>query len=142
MPSILTLEKIRSASAPSSSPTTSTSRSAVASARHSSGRTGAGKTTLFGINPRQRSRPTPARVVLEGHDVNPHEALSTAAASVWRARSRFPQPFGGMTVFENLVVGRGVRGGRSERDGLLPAAAGLLEQLRPVRQGQPRAGSP
>src|SRR6478736_1072422 len=66
------------------------------------GPNGAGKTTLFGIIS-GTTRPDAGRVRFGDADITalPPERRCTAGI----ARSfQIPQPFGGMTVFENLVV--------------------------------------
>ena len=57
------------------------------------------------------------------------------------ARSfQIPQPFGGMTVFENLVVAAAFGGGRSERE-VYAGCAGLLERCGLADKANRRAGS-
>ena len=78
------------------------------------GPNGAGKTTLFGIASGTVA-PDGGRVIFAGADI-------TALAPERRCRLgmartfQIPQPFGGMTVFENVVVAAAFGGGRSERD--------------------------
>src|SRR5215471_4565174 len=78
------------------------------------GPNGAGKTTLFGIAC-GAVRPDAGRVIFAGTDI-------TALAPERRCRMgigrsfQIPQPFTGMTVFENLVVAAAFGGGRRERD--------------------------
>jgi branched-chain amino acid transport system ATP-binding protein len=78
------------------------------------GPNGAGKTTLFGIAAGTVA-PDAGRVLFAGADV-------TRLAPERRCRSglarsfQIPLPFGGMTVFENVVVAAAFGGGRSERD--------------------------
>ena len=78
------------------------------------GPNGAGKTTLFGIASGTVA-PDRGRVIFAGTDV-------TALAPERRCRLgmartfQIPQPFGGMTVFENVVTAAAFGGGRSERD--------------------------
>ncbi len=76
------------------------------------GPNGAGKTTLFGIITGMVP-PDAGRVMYEGRDVT---ALSPARrCTMGIARSfQIPQPFGGMTVFENLVVAAAFGGGHRE----------------------------
>src|SRR5438874_8331208 len=89
------------------------------------GPNGAGKTTLFGIATGTVA-PDAGRVLLAGHDIT---ALSPARrCTLGIARSfQIPQPFGGMTVFENLVVAAAFGGGQRERD-VYGRCAELLEQ--------------
>jgi branched-chain amino acid transport system ATP-binding protein len=78
------------------------------------GPNGAGKTTLFGIASGTVA-PDRGRVIFAGADV-------TALAPERRCRLgmartfQIPQPFGAMTVFENVVTAAAFGGGRSERD--------------------------
>ena len=66
------------------------------------GPNGAGKTTLFGIAT-GTVRPDGGRVLFKGEDI-------TSLPPEWRCRKglartfQIPQPFAGMTVFENVVV--------------------------------------
>jgi branched-chain amino acid transport system ATP-binding protein len=78
------------------------------------GPNGAGKTTLFAIASGTVA-PDRGRVIFSGTDV-------TALAPERRCRLgmartfQIPQPFGAMTVFENVVTAAAFGGGRSERD--------------------------
>jgi branched-chain amino acid transport system ATP-binding protein len=76
------------------------------------GPNGAGKTTLFGIAT-GTVPPDSGRVLFAGEDVT---ALSPERrCRKGMARSfQIPQPFGGMTVFENLVVAAAFGSGASE----------------------------
>jgi branched-chain amino acid transport system ATP-binding protein len=78
------------------------------------GPNGAGKTTLFGIMTGTIA-PDAGRVVFAGADVTrlppPQRCVLGMARSF-----QIPQPFGGMTVFENLVVAAAFGDGRRERD--------------------------
>jgi branched-chain amino acid transport system ATP-binding protein len=57
------------------------------------------------------------------------------------ARSfQIPQPFGGMTVFENLVVAAAFGGGRSERE-VYAGCAGLLDRCGLAGKANRRAGT-
>jgi branched-chain amino acid transport system ATP-binding protein len=79
------------------------------------GPNGAGKTTLFGIMTGTIA-PDAGRVVFAGADVTrlppPQRCVLGMARSF-----QIPQPFGGMTVFENLVVAAAFGDRRRERDG-------------------------
>jgi branched-chain amino acid transport system ATP-binding protein len=78
------------------------------------GPNGAGKTTLFGIATGTVA-PDAGRVLLAGADVT--RLTPERRCRLGLARSfQVPQPFGGMTVFENVVVAAAFGGGRSERD--------------------------
>jgi branched-chain amino acid transport system ATP-binding protein len=78
------------------------------------GPNGAGKTTLFGIMTGTVT-PDAGRVVFAGADIT--HLPPPRRCVIGMARSfQIPQPFGGMTVFENLVVAAAFGGGRRERD--------------------------
>jgi ABC-type branched-subunit amino acid transport system ATPase component len=78
------------------------------------GPNGAGKTTLFGIITGTVA-PDAGRVVFEGHDVTRMKPEHRCRMGLARS-FQVPQPFGGMTVFENLLVAAAFGGGRSERE--------------------------
>jgi branched-chain amino acid transport system ATP-binding protein len=87
------------------------------------GPNGAGKTTLFGIATGAVA-PDGGRVLLAGTDVT--RMSPDRRCRLGLARSfQIPQPFGGMTVFENIVVAAAFGQGRRERD----AYASCLEIL-------------
>ena len=78
------------------------------------GPNGAGKTTLFGIIAGTIA-PNKGRVMFQGKDVT--RLGAPARCRMGMARSfQVPQPFGGMTVFENLVVAAAFARGKSERE--------------------------
>src|SRR3954447_10805259 len=66
------------------------------------GPNGAGKTTLFGIITGTVA-PDGGRVVFEGHDVTRMKPERRCRMGLARS-FQIPQPFGGMTVYENLLV--------------------------------------
>jgi branched-chain amino acid transport system ATP-binding protein len=89
------------------------------------GPNGAGKTTLFGIIT-GTVPPDAGKVVFNDHDIT--QLTPERRCQLGIARSfQVPQPFTGMTVFENLVVAAAFGGGRSERDVYADCAA-LLDR--------------
>src|SRR3979411_1829074 len=88
------------------------------------GPNGAGKSTLFGIASGS-VRPDAGRVVLAGADVTGLAPQRRWRLVIGRA-FQSPQPFHGMSVFENLVVAAAFGRSRSERD-VYPRCVELLE---------------
>jgi branched-chain amino acid transport system ATP-binding protein len=84
------------------------------------GPNGAGKTTLFGM-----LAPSSGRVMFDGHDITRMSAAERCRLGIARS-FQIPQPFGGMTVFENLVVAGAFAKGRRERD-VYDLSAQILE---------------
>jgi branched-chain amino acid transport system ATP-binding protein len=78
------------------------------------GPNGAGKTTLFGIVSGTVT-PDSGRVVYAGRDITHLPPAQRCALGIGRS-FQIPQPFSGMSVFENLVVAAAFGGGRRERD--------------------------
>jgi len=78
------------------------------------GPNGAGKTTLFGIISGTLA-PDSGRVVYQGHDITGLAPARRCAMGIGRS-FQIPLPFGGMSVFENLVVASAFGGNRRERD--------------------------
>jgi branched-chain amino acid transport system ATP-binding protein len=78
------------------------------------GPNGAGKTTLFGMITGTVA-PDSGRVLFAGEDVTRETPEHRCRRGIARS-FQIPQPFGGMTVFENLVVAAAFGGGRRERD--------------------------
>ena len=78
------------------------------------GPNGAGKTTLFGIASGAVA-PDAGRVLLDGVDVTRLPPEKRCRLGIARSY-QVPQPFSGMTVFENLVVAAAFGQGRRERD--------------------------
>jgi branched-chain amino acid transport system ATP-binding protein len=78
------------------------------------GPNGAGKTTMLNLIAGDLT-PDAGRVVFEGVDI-------TASSPAWRCRagiartSQIPRPFGGMTVFENVLVGASYGGRTPKRE--------------------------
>ena len=69
--------------------------------------------------------PDSGRVLFEGRDITRDKPEHRCRAGIARS-FQIPQPFGGMTVFENLVVAAAFGGGRRERD-VYGRCAELLE---------------
>src|SRR3954471_7306624 len=78
------------------------------------GPNGAGKTTLFGIMTGTVSADS-GRVLFEGADITTVRPARRCVMGISRS-FQVPQPFGGMTVFENLVVAAAFGDRRRERD--------------------------
>src|ERR1700722_3340809 len=87
------------------------------------GPNGAGKTTLFGIMTGTVA-PDAGTVMFAGQDVTRVAPARRCAMGIARS-FQIPQPFGGMTVFENLVVAAAFGGGQRERH----AYAGCIDIL-------------
>src|SRR5689334_9363129 len=78
------------------------------------GPNGAGKTTLFGIMTGTVAADA-GRVLLDGTDITHLPPPRRCTMGIARS-FQIPQPFGGLTVFENLVVAAAFGGGRREHD--------------------------
>jgi branched-chain amino acid transport system ATP-binding protein len=102
------------------------------------GPNGAGKTTLFGIMTGTVA-PDAGRVLFHDQDIT--HATPERRCRMGIARSfQIPQPFGGMTVFENLVVAAAFGSGRRERD-VYARCAALLDQCKLGDKANRQAGS-
>jgi branched-chain amino acid transport system ATP-binding protein len=77
------------------------------------GPNGAGKTTLLKVLS-GAERPTSGRVLLRGRDVTRTGPARRCRIGIGRAH-QVPRPFGGMTVFENVLVGAGTGGQHAPR---------------------------
>jgi branched-chain amino acid transport system ATP-binding protein len=89
------------------------------------GPNGAGKTTLFGIITGTVA-PDAGRVLFEGHDVTRTKPEHRCRMGLARS-FQIPQPFTGMTVFENVVVAAAF--GANEREAAVyDRCADLLER--------------
>ena len=101
------------------------------------GPNGAGKTTLFGIAAGNVA-PDSGRVLLAGEDIT--KASPERRCRLGLARSfQIPQPFSGMTEFENVVVAAAFGGGEREA-AVYDACAGLLERCGLAAKANQRAG--
>jgi len=78
------------------------------------GPNGAGKTTLFGMATGTVA-PDSGRILFDGQDITRLPPERRCRMGIARS-FQIPQPFGGMTVFENVVVAAAFGGGRSEHD--------------------------
>jgi len=102
------------------------------------GPNGAGKTTLFAIAS-GTVEPDSGRVTLEGNDITRFPPERRCRMGIGRS-FQIPQPFHGMTVFENLVVAAAFGGGIRERDAYQGCVA-LLEQCGLADKANRTAGS-
>ncbi len=101
------------------------------------GPNGAGKTTLFGIAAGTVS-PDSGRVVFDGEDITRLPPQRRCRKGLARA-FQIPQPFSGMTVFENVVVAAAF--GSGEREGAVyDRCATLLERCGLADKANHRAG--
>ncbi len=88
------------------------------------GPNGAGKTTMFNLIAGD-AKPDSGRVVFDGHDITRLPPSRRCRIGIGRSY-QIPQPFAGMTVFENVLVGAAFGDGRSEA-GASGAALAALE---------------
>jgi branched-chain amino acid transport system ATP-binding protein len=102
------------------------------------GPNGAGKTTLFGIAS-GTTHPDAGRVIFAGVDITRLAPERRCRMGIGRS-FQIPQPFNGMTVFENLVVAAAFGGGRSERE-VYGSCVELLGQCALADKANRRAGS-
>jgi branched-chain amino acid transport system ATP-binding protein len=102
------------------------------------GPNGAGKTTLFGMIT-GTVVPDSGQVLFDGRDISRETPERRCRAGIARS-FQIPQPFGGMTVFENLVVAAAFGGGRRERD-VYASCAELLERCGLADKANRPAGS-
>jgi branched-chain amino acid transport system ATP-binding protein len=101
------------------------------------GPNGAGKTTLFGIMTGTVA-PDGGRVTFEGRDITQMPPPRRCRLGIARS-FQIPQPFGDMTVFENLVVAAAFGAGRREREAYGPCMA-ILERCGLAAKANRRAG--
>src|ERR1700726_987391 len=102
------------------------------------GPNGAGKTTLFGIMTGTIA-PDAGRGYFEGADITPAPPPRRCIMGIARS-FQIPQPFGDMTVFENLVVAAAFGARRRERDAYKPCMD-ILAQCGLKAVANRRAGS-
>ncbi|MFY9840461.1 MAG: ABC transporter ATP-binding protein [Xanthobacteraceae bacterium] len=91
------------------------------------GPNGAGKTTLFGIISGAIA-PDSGRVLYAGNDITALPPAQRCTIGIGRS-FQIPQPFGGMSVFENLVVAATFGAGRREHDAY-ESCMSILERCR------------
>jgi branched-chain amino acid transport system ATP-binding protein len=102
------------------------------------GPNGAGKTTLFNLVT-GNVRPDTGTVAFNGRDVTHLSASARCHLGVGRSY-QVPHPFGGMTVFENVLVGATFGAGHSERAGT-PVAMEALRRTGLLAKANRLAGS-
>lgn len=102
------------------------------------GPNGAGKSTLLSLI--TGTLPVDAgRISLDGHDVTRLPAARRAAMGIGRT-FQVPRPFGGLTVFENVLVGASF-GGRAHRKQAADRAWAAIETARLTDQANTAAAS-
>jgi branched-chain amino acid transport system ATP-binding protein len=101
------------------------------------GPNGAGKTTLFGIAC-GTVRPDAGRVIFAGTDITGLAPERRCRMGIGRS-FQIPQPFTGMTVFENLVVAAAFGGGRREKE-VYPRCVELLDHCGLADKANRQAG--
>jgi branched-chain amino acid transport system ATP-binding protein len=102
------------------------------------GPNGAGKTTLFGIATGTVT-PDGGRVVYAGEDITRLPPQRRCRKGIVRS-FQIPQPFSGMTVFENVVVAAAFAGNASEAS-VYDSCAELLSRCGLADKANRRAGS-
>lgn len=102
------------------------------------GPNGAGKSTLFNLIT-GNLRADAGTVVLAGRDVTAMPARERCRAGIGRT-FQIPQPFAGLTVFENLLVAATFGAGRSEAEAT-GTCAEILEETGLARRANQPAGS-
>src|SRR5258705_7018381 len=102
------------------------------------GPNGAGKTTLFGIMPGTVA-PDAGRVLFAGEDIPRLPPPRRCVLGIARS-FQIPQPFGGMTVFENLVVAAAF-GNRQREGDVYPRCMDILDQCGLAPKANRHAGA-
>jgi branched-chain amino acid transport system ATP-binding protein len=102
------------------------------------GPNGAGKTSLFGMIT-GTLRPDAGRIVFENADISNLSPEKRCRRGIARS-FQVPQPFGGMTVFENLLVAANF-GGQFPEFAATPRCLDVLERCGLARRANQRAGS-
>ena len=102
------------------------------------GPNGAGKSTLFNLITGSL-RSDKGTIIFEGNDLTGMPAHVRCRAGIGRSY-QIPHPFGGMTVFENLLVGAAFGGGKKEVESYGNCIE-LLERTGLIRKANILAGS-
>jgi branched-chain amino acid transport system ATP-binding protein len=102
------------------------------------GPNGAGKTTLFGIATGTVA-PDRGRVLFDGADITRLTPEQRCRRGIARS-FQVPQPFSGMTVFENLIVAAAFAGGHAEK-AVYARCVELLERCGLANKANRRAGA-
>ncbi|MES2051480.1 MAG: ABC transporter ATP-binding protein [Pseudomonadota bacterium] len=102
------------------------------------GPNGAGKTTLFNLIA-GNAQPDRGSVHFNGRDITNLAPSARCHLGIGRSY-QVPHPFGGMTVFENVLVGATFGAGRSEREGT-PLALAALERTGLLSKANRLAGA-
>ena len=102
------------------------------------GPNGAGKTTLFGIVTGTVT-PDAGRVTYQGGDVTHKSPEERCRLGIARS-FQIPQPFGHMTVYENLAVGAAFGQGKSER-AIQSECLSILDRCGLIEKANRKAGA-